>query len=301
VSLLCCLDGLLVWAWWEHRSEKGTLPFFCRAKIVSEWAAECMRLGLPCPELFDLGSVLGNPIQIREWAIQGLPNDSFSIENAVIMTQSERWPLLIDPEGQASTWIKNLESNASLVIMKWSDEDSLCKLENALQFGLPVLIENVGEALEGILDPVLLKCTFKQGGVTSIKLGDSVLEYAESFKLYITTKLRNPHYLPETAVKVALINFMITREGLQDQLLGIVVQLERPQLQEEKVKLVLQGRSRSVELSNALRNGPFCLCLQAFSGCRSVLTPKRLLTSAFLIPRICLRQLVIYYIEAYSN
>ena len=36
----------------------------------------------------------------------------------------------------------------------------------------------------------------------------------------MTTKLRNPHYLPETAVKVALLNFMITFEGLQDQLLG---------------------------------------------------------------------------------
>ena len=36
----------------------------------------------------------------------------------------------------------------------------------------------------------------------------------------MTTKLRNPHYLPETAVKVALLNFMITFEGLQDQVLG---------------------------------------------------------------------------------
>jgi dynein heavy chain len=39
----------------------------------------------------------------------------------------------------------------------------------------------------------------------------------------MTTKLRNPHYLPETAVKVALLNFMITFEGLQDQLLGKLI------------------------------------------------------------------------------
>ena len=56
----------------------------------------------------------------------------------------------------------------------------------------------------------------------------------------MTTKLRNPHYLPEVSVKVTLLNFMITPEGLEDQLLGIVVRLERPELEEQKTKLVLQ-------------------------------------------------------------
>jgi dynein heavy chain len=60
-------------------------------------------------------------------------------------------------------------------------------------------------------------------------------------RFYITTKLRNPHYLPETAVKVTLLNFMITTEGLEDQLLGIVVARERPELEEEKNALILQS------------------------------------------------------------
>lgn len=56
----------------------------------------------------------------------------------------------------------------------------------------------------------------------------------------MTTKLRNPHYLPEVAVKVTLLNFSITPEGLEDQLLGVVVARERPDLEEEKTRLVLQ-------------------------------------------------------------
>ena len=60
-----------------------------------------------------------------------------------------------------------------------------------------------------------------------IRLGENVIEYSDDFKLYITTKLRNPHYLPEVATKVTLVNFMITPEGLEDQLLGIVVAKER--------------------------------------------------------------------------
>ena len=65
------------------------------------------------------------------------------------------------------------------------------------------------------------------GGVDMIRLGENVIEYSQDFRFYITTKLRNPHYLPEVATKVSLLNFMITPEGLEDQLLGIVVAKER--------------------------------------------------------------------------
>lgn len=60
-----------------------------------------------------------------------------------------------------------------------------------------------------------------------IRLGENIIEYSSDFKFFITTKLRNPHYLPELATKVLLLNFMITPEGLEDQLLGIVVAEER--------------------------------------------------------------------------
>lgn len=61
------------------------------------------------------------------------------------------------------------------------------------------------------------------------------------FRFYITTKLRNPHYLPEIAVKVTLLNFMITPVGLADQLLGTVVAKDRPDLEAEKNQLIVQG------------------------------------------------------------
>lgn len=73
-----------------------------------------------------------------------------------------------------------------------------------------------------------------------IKLGDTIIEYNNDFRFYITTKLRNPHYLPEIAVKVTLLNFMITKEGLSDQLLGVVVARERPDLETQKSELVVQ-------------------------------------------------------------
>ena len=47
--------------------------------------------------------------------------------------------------------------------------------------------------------------------------------------------------MPELSTKVTLINFMITKEGLNDQLLGILVKKERPELEAEKQRLIIEG------------------------------------------------------------
>ena len=65
--------------------------------------------------------------------------------------------------------------------------------------------------------------TARQGNRTLIRIGDSDVDYNDSFKMYLTTKMPNPHYLPEVCIKVNVINFTVTMEGLQDQLLGQVM------------------------------------------------------------------------------
>jgi dynein heavy chain len=179
--------------------------------------------------------------------LSSLPNDSFSIDNAIIMSNSSRWPLMIDPQAQANKWIKNLEKQ-NLRVIKLSDGDYLRTLENAIQFGNPVILENIGEELDTVLEPLLLKQTFKQAGVTCIKLGDATIEYSPEFRLYITTKYRNPHYLPELSTKVTLLNFVITPEGLEDQILGITIGKERPELEEMKNQLVVQSAENKKQL-----------------------------------------------------
>lgn len=67
------------------------------------------------------------------------------------------------------------------------------------------------------------------------------MEYNPAFQLYMTTKLRNPHFLPEVTTKVLVINAAITLQGLEDQLLGIVVAEERPDLEEMRQRLVKDG------------------------------------------------------------
>lgn len=57
----------------------------------------------------------------------------------------------------------------------------------------------------------------------------------------MTTKLPNPHYAPEVCVKVTLLNFAITMQGLEDQLLGAAIKVELPEVEEAKNKLVVQN------------------------------------------------------------
>jgi dynein heavy chain len=127
-----------------------------------------------------------------------------------------------------------MEKGRKIKILKFSNPNYLRDLENAIPFGTPILMENVGEEMDPAIEPVLQKQIFKKGSSWNIRLGDNTIEYNRDFKFYMTTKLRNPHYLPEVSTKVTLINFMITYEGLSDQLLGIVVEKENPEMQLKK-------------------------------------------------------------------
>ncbi|XP_040829844.1 dynein heavy chain 3, axonemal isoform X1 [Ochotona curzoniae] len=228
----------------------GAFTVIYRAQCQKEWLAACKEKVIPGSSDFSLSNTLGDPVKIRAWQIAGLPIDSFSIDNGIIVSNSRRWALMIDPQGQANKWIKNMEKANKLSVIKFSDSNYVRTLENALQFGTPVLLENVGEELDAFIEPILLKATFKQQGVEYMRLGENIIEYSKDFKLYITTRLRNPHYLPEVAVKVCLLNFMITPLGLQDQLLGIVAAKEKPELEEKKNKLIVESAQNKKQLKD---------------------------------------------------
>ena len=146
---------------------------------------------------------------------------------------------MIDPQEQANRWIKKMEEEKQLKIVKPNDKDFTKNLEICVRDGYPLLIEDVGEALNPILDSVLSKNLVEQTpGRFTLRIGDTDLDYDNRFKLYMTTKMSNPHYLPEVSIKVGLINFTVTMEGLEEQLLGDVVRREEPKIEAEQNKIV---------------------------------------------------------------
>ncbi|XP_048505442.1 dynein axonemal heavy chain 2 [Athalia rosae] len=210
-----------------------------REDLVAIWRKEVIEMEIPYSTSLDVKDFLSDPTTIREWNIQGLPSDGFSTENGIIITTGARWPLVVDPQCQAVKWIKNMESKNSLNVIDFGQSDFMRTLERAIQFGEPVLLQNVGEILDPALNPILQKAFVKSGNLVMIKFNDKMINYNDKFRLYITTKLPNPHYAPEISTKTTLCNFAIKEQGLEAQLLGIVVRKEKPQLEEQKDNLVI--------------------------------------------------------------
>ena len=226
----------------------GAFNSVYRNETVAAWVQSNAEAGVPSSATYNFVDAMGDQVKIRQWNIEGLPKDEFSSENAIMLDSARRWPLCIDPTSSANKWVRGMETKNGLLVIKLSDPDYLRTLENAIPFGKPVLLENVMETMDASLEPLLQKQTFKQAGAMCIRLGDATVEYHENFKFYVTTKLRNPHYPPELCTRVTLLNFMITMEGLTDQLLGLVVAKERPDLEEEKNQLILQGAENKRQL-----------------------------------------------------
>jgi dynein heavy chain len=247
----------------------GPFTGLYRDEMSERWTARCLQLNVPCADNFSLASVMGKPIEIREWHISGLPTDHVSIENGILATNSQRWPLLIDPQMQAHGWIKSMERENDLKIMRLIkpntegrlDEKTIKEMKETMRLleacisnGKPLLIENIGETLDPSIDPVLRKNVFKtQDGRTMLRLGDQDISYDSHFRLYLTTKLPNPHYLPEICIKVNAINFTVTFAGLEEQLLGDVVKQEKPDVEQRKNELIV-SMSRDKKLLEQTQN-----------------------------------------------
>lgn len=125
----------------------------------------CNDLKIPISNSYSLINVLGVPIKIQNWNINGLPMDSFSIDNAIIIDGSQRWSLLIDPQAQAHKWIKTMEKSNNIIIVKLTNPNYMKSIEIAIETGKPVLVENVLEDLDPSLDPILLKQVYNEGNI----------------------------------------------------------------------------------------------------------------------------------------
>eukprot|EP00058_Branchiostoma_floridae_P021107 XP_002606597.1 hypothetical protein BRAFLDRAFT_120109 [Branchiostoma floridae] len=222
-----------------------------RRLLVSQWLTKCQAAAIPVSKDYTLVNALSDKNKVRQWHNEGLPQDKHSVENAVVIKSGHRWPLIIDPQGQGKKWICGMEGER-LKTLQAADPNYLKILENAIRVGEPVLLEEVGESLDpGLhpilevgesldpgLHPILVRKIIHRGGQDLIRLGDTEIEFNQNFRLYMTTSMPNPHFLPAVCIKVNIINFTVTFEGLQEQLLSTVVQQERPDLEQQHAQLL---------------------------------------------------------------
>uniref|UniRef100_A0A665VXX9 Dynein axonemal heavy chain 11 n=1 Tax=Echeneis naucrates TaxID=173247 RepID=A0A665VXX9_ECHNA len=203
------------------------------------------KVSIPMTEGLDPVSMLTDGAMVAQWNNEGLPGDKMSTQNATILTNCERWPLLIDPQLQGIKWIKS-RYGSSLKVVSLGQRGYVDVIEQAVVAGDTVLIENLEETIDPVIDPLLGRHTIKKG--SCIKVGDKECFFHPGFRLILHTKLANPHYKPEIQAQTTLINFTVTRDGLEDQLLAQVVNQERPDLEYLKSELTKQQNMFKIEL-----------------------------------------------------
>nr|XP_034839773.1 dynein heavy chain 5, axonemal [Maniola hyperantus] len=226
-----------------------------RNSLFNTWMDILKSKKIPVTDNLNITNMLVENATISEWTLQGLPNDELSVQNALIVTKSSSYPLLVDPQSQGKNWIKNKESSNELQITSLNHKYFRTHLEDSLSLGRPLLIEDVGVELDPVIDNVLEKNFIKSGSIEKVIVGDKECDVMRGFMLYITTKLPNPPYSPEISAKTSIIDFTVTMQGLEDQLLGRVILMEKSDLEEERVALfesVMKNQRSMKELESNL-------------------------------------------------
>uniref|UniRef100_K7FYC2 Uncharacterized protein n=1 Tax=Pelodiscus sinensis TaxID=13735 RepID=K7FYC2_PELSI len=215
----------------------GVLSAGYRQQLVNECLRLCNKNIIPVSPNYSLITAMTEKNEISKWQKEGLPLDQYSIENAILVKNGQRWPLLIDPQKQAYKWVCQMEGNGLRQIHA-SDSSYLRTLENAMRIGDSILLQDLAETVDSNLKSILKRELYNRQGKDFIRIGDAEIEYNHNFRLYMTTQKANPHFLPAVCNMVTMINFTVTFQGLQDQLLSAVVIYETPQLEQQRYELL---------------------------------------------------------------
>lgn len=184
---------------------------------------------------------LSDPDERIEWQANKLPSDDLCTENAIMLKRFNRYPLIIDPSGQATEFIMNEYEGRKITKTSFLDDSFRKNLESALRFGNPLLVQDV-ENYDPILNPVLNKELKRTGGRVLITLGDQDIDLSPSFTIFLSTRDPTVEFSPDICSRVTIVNFTVTRSSLRSQCLNQVLKAERPDIDQKRSDLLkLQG------------------------------------------------------------
>ncbi|KAK3828336.1 MAG: dynein heavy chain [Benniella sp.] len=212
-----------------------------REILFHKWADHLNKAGIQYKTDISLAEYLSTADDRLTWTERSLPADDLCVENAIMLSRFNRYPLIIDPSGQATSFLMNEYKDRKITVTSFLDDSFLKNLESALRFGNPLLIQDV-EHLDPIMNPVLNKELRRTGGRVLIRLGNQDIDFSPAFTLFLSTRDPSVNFPPDVCSRVTFVNFTVTRGSLQSQCLSKVLKAERPDVDRRRADLIkLQG------------------------------------------------------------
>ena len=182
------------------------------------------------------------------WKSEGLPEDILSTENAIVLFQSVKTPLIVDPATSATTWLKTQNTGKSEVLNQ-SDPRFTSQFELGVRFGKVLIVQEI-DKLEPMLFPLLRLDLIKQGPRFVVQIGDKQIDYNESFRLYLCTRDSSIDISSYAKAVLTFVNFTVTRSGLEGQLLSLILNHEQPELEKKKTEMLAREEQLKVQLAD---------------------------------------------------
>lgn len=181
------------------------------------------------------------------WSSKGLPSDTLSQENAMILLNTVDTPLIIDPTGRALMFLEEFMKNNNFEIVNSNDSNFITQVELAVRFGKILLVHGM-DTVEPTLISLLRKDFLNQGPRQLVQIGEKAVDYNNDFRLYLCSK-NNSLQLDQTSkAAVVDIRFSITRMGLASQMLGLAIRIEKPHLETKSNELTRDVEQMKIQL-----------------------------------------------------
>ena len=231
-------DGLLMASFLTY---SGFFDFKARLSLMKKWRVALDTLGIEYRDGLSMVETLSKASDRLLWQAQGLPSDSLSLENGVILDHCVRFPLIIDPAGQALEFVMNKYNEQKIQKTSFLDNSFMKTLAGAIRFGTTLLVENV-EVIDPVLNPILNKEIQRTGGRSLVRIGTEDVDYSPKFNIILTTKNPAAKLTPDLCSRVTLVNFTVTPDSLQSQSTSLILKAEKPEIEEQRSNLLkLQG------------------------------------------------------------
>ncbi|QIW99025.1 hypothetical protein AMS68_004543 [Peltaster fructicola] len=212
-----------------------------RRAMLEDWSLHLAASAIAYKTDNSMSEYLSTADERQQWHEHALPVDSLCTENAIMLKRYNRYPLIIDPSGRITDFLRQESSDRRITVTSFLDSSFVKQLESALRFGNPILIQDA-EHIDPILNHVLNKEYQRTGGRVLIQLGKQEIDFSPAFKLYLSTRDPSAMFAPDVCSRTTFVNFTVTQSSLKTQTLNHVLKSERPDVDERRANLVkLQG------------------------------------------------------------